>query len=169
MNDTTKRHLARTVGGVTNNERADWAQRTLALFANITDSDGETVKTLATDLLCDLAHLSVRQGEAEPRDAAKWVWDIAEDATRHFEAEAFDEPDESARSNERDAPAIFTYPALGKIQTTAFGDAEYERQARYRAVKRHLEQRARTRARLWRFVWPLAAVALAGTFYLLTR
>lgn len=169
MSDTTKRHLARTIGGVTNDERAEWARRTLALFASITDSDGETVKTLTANLLCDLAHLAVRQGEAEPKDAAKWIWDIAENATGHFEAEAFVEPDESARSHEGDSPVIFTYPALGKVQTTAFGDAEYERQARYRVAKRYLEQRARARARLWRFAWPLAAVAIAGTLYLLTR
>jgi|TARA_B100000073_G_scaffold339242_1_gene337419 hypothetical protein len=62
-----------------NEERAESARKVLSYFCEIVENDDE-IEILATDLICNIKHLLVREGIDQER-----VFELAED---FYEAEA---------------------------------------------------------------------------------
>jgi hypothetical protein len=89
----------RLVGGVTNQERADWALETIRTFGGLVynDGNGEDLTTAAGDLIGNMMHLAASAG----LDPKKFLADALEAAIDHYDAEAHGEP------HEGESPAEF--------------------------------------------------------------
>ena len=98
----------RTIGGVTNAERAKSGGRALAQFAKTQYGYGEDIETVMTDLMCNLMHFAASMGVSDPLD---FVMDAVTTGEGHYRAEATDEPHEGEDGELASEPPFATDPA----------------------------------------------------------
>jgi hypothetical protein len=72
----------------TNDERADWAQQAVDVFADLTGQVNESNKTNIIDLLADLMHLCNQTADLD-------FLDLVERAALHFDCEVGEEETEN--------------------------------------------------------------------------